>query len=173
MPTQHESPIPGQVDLTHLIDVRGVECLNEDDSNPLRGLLEQTGVLVSDCDEQLILNIPFTTPVKIHSLQIKGPEGKAPKQVKIFANMPHTLDFDKAQSSEPIQALDFANETLQALKFVKFQNVKNLVLFIVNNCETGDQTIVESLRFFGQPVQGATDMGEFKRVAGKAGEAMH
>ena len=36
--------------------------------------------LESDCDEQLLLTIPFNSNVKIHSLRIKCPtDGTAPK----------------------------------------------------------------------------------------------
>ncbi|KAI6225355.1 putative thioredoxin [Aphelenchoides fujianensis] len=163
IPTQHESPVAGQSDLVYFFDKNGIECLNEDDDKNLRSLLEGSGALVSDCDEQLIINIPFNVPVKIHSIQIEGPAGKKPKNVKIFANTAHTLDFDKAAGAEPIQQLDFSAQSLQGLKFVKFQNVQNIQLFVENNAGGGDQTVIESLRFFGTPLRGATDMGDFKR----------
>jgi hypothetical protein len=61
-------------------------------------------MIISDCDEQLIINLTFTQPVKVHSISIGGPAGgKAPKTVKVFANIPTTLSFDTAQQTEPIQ----------------------------------------------------------------------
>lgn len=98
-------------------------------------------------------------------MQIAGPSGKAPKNVKVFANIPNTLDFDKAQNSEPIQMLDFEEDTLQHLKFVKFQNVKNLTLFVENNQEGGELTIIDDIKLYGQPLSGATNMDDFKRVS--------
>ncbi|KAI6231285.1 putative thioredoxin [Aphelenchoides besseyi] len=165
VPTQHESPIPGQSDLVHFIDESGLECLNEDDDKNLRVMLSGDGPLMSDCDEQLIINIPFGTPVKIHSIYINGPTGKKPKVVKVFTNNSNTLDFDKAQSAQAIQELDFSSDSLQGLKFVKFQNVNSVQLFIKDNCEGGEQTVIESLRLFGQPLRGVTDMHDFKRVS--------
>jgi len=44
--------------------------------------------------------------VKVHSLKIKAPSDKGPKTVKIFANQPNTLDFDKADANEPSQTLE-------------------------------------------------------------------
>jgi hypothetical protein len=85
--------------------------------------------------------------------------------VKIFANVPNTLDFDKAQSAEPIQTLDFEEGNLQALKFVKFQNVKNIQFFVENNVEGGDQTVIDSIKLFGTPLSGVANMDEFKRVS--------
>ncbi|KAI6171499.1 putative thioredoxin [Aphelenchoides bicaudatus] len=173
IPSQHSCPIAGQMDLQTFLDRSNLECLNEDSDHNIRALFESGGVLQSDCDEQLIINIPFSQPVKIHSIQVGGPNGKAPKSVKIFANIPQTLDFDKAQSSEPIQTLDFEENALQGLKFVKFQNVKNLLLFVENNVEGGDVTAINELKLYGQPLSGSTNMEEFKRVAGKAGEVGH
>jgi thioredoxin len=173
VPTQHSCPIPGQMDLLTFLDRSNLECLNEDTQRNIQSLIENGGQLQSDCDEQLIINIPFMQPVKIHSVQIGGPKGKAPKNVKVFANIPNTLDFDKAQSAEPIQMLDFEENALQNLKFVKFQNVKNITFFVENNCEGGEQTIIDEIKLYGMPLSGATNMNEFKRVAGKAGEAGH
>lgn len=172
-PTQMTSPIPGQYELSSFIDKSQSECLNEHDAHPLRNLLEGVGPLFSDCDEQLIINLPFTQSMRIHSLAIRGPPGKAPKTVKVFANIPVTLGFDNAQAAEPIQTVDFGQEQLVGLKFVKFQNVQNLQLFVENNVGGGDQTVIEELHLYGTPVAQATNMQEFRRVAGKAGEVGH
>jgi len=172
VPSQHSCPIPGQMDLTPFLDRSNLECLNEDTQHTIQSLIENGGRLISDCDEQLIINISFMQPVKIHSVQITGPHGKSPKTVKVFANT-LTLDFDKAESTEPIQTLDFENNPLQNLKFVKFQNVKAITFFVENNCEGGEQTVIDELKLYGMPVSGATNMNEFKRIAGKAGDADH
>ena len=172
-PTQMTSPIVGQYELSQFIDKSQCECLNEDDSHPLRNLLDSRGTLVSDVDEQLLLNLSFTQPVKIHSLAMKGPGDKAPKTVKIFANIPITLGFDNAQSTEPIQEVEFSAEQLIGLKYVKFQNVQNLQLFIVDNVGGGEKTVVSELHIYGTPVAQVANMQEFRRVAGKAGESGH
>lgn len=158
------SPVAGQIDLSAFFNKASAECLNEKDTHTLLQMVDGRNVLESDCDEQLIINIPFNVPVKIHSIEIKGKNGHAPKNVKVFANIISTLDFDRAESSEPTQALDFSQNTLQSLRFVKFQNVNNIQLFIANNTGDDDVTIVESIRFYGQP-SGATNMQDFKRVS--------
>lgn len=56
------------------------------------------------------------------------------------------------------------------LKFVKFQNVQNIQLFIKDNQSGGDVTQIDHLAFYGSPIS-TTNMGEFKRVAGKKGES--
>lgn len=169
-----QCPIPGQVDLAPFIDRTQAECLNEDDKRTLKSLLEGPGgKIVSDCDEQLIINLPFHRPVKIHSIKIKGPAKEAPKKVKIFVNVVGTLDFDKAQNSEPVQMIDFDESEIISLRFVKFQNVKNVQLFVENNKGGGDQTVIDEIKLYGQPVEQSTNMSDFTRVAGKAGEVGH
>uniref|UniRef100_A0A915EKR0 Thioredoxin-like protein 1 n=1 Tax=Ditylenchus dipsaci TaxID=166011 RepID=A0A915EKR0_9BILA len=172
VPSQLDSPVPGQLDLLGFIDRAQCECLNEEDRNNFQVLLDGVGRLVSDCDEQLIINIQFNQPVKVHSLLIQGAAGAGPKKVKVFANTPTTLDFDKAQSSQGIQTLDFGDEPLQGLYYVKFQNVQSIQLFVEDNQAGSDKTIIEKLKLYGTPLQ-ATNMQDFKRIAGKAGEASH
>ena len=67
-------------------------CLNESESHRLKDFLadqtstQQGKFLQSDCDAQLLLTIPFSGSVRIHSLIIEGPQGKAPKSIKLFIN---------------------------------------------------------------------------------------
>lgn len=169
--------VPGQSDITCLIDKKQMECLNSDDATPLAGFLEGENVLRSDCDEQLIISLPFIQPVKVHSIMLKGVDGKTPKCVRIFSNLPKTLDFDGASSLEALQVLEFTEKAqteleLQQLKYVKFQNVTNIQLFIENNHDGGDVTEIEKLKIFGTPLSGM-NMNEFRRVAGKKGEVGH
>lgn len=83
------------------------ECLNQVDDHPYTHCLNPGGgYLESDCDEQLIISLAFTQPVKIHSLKIKAPQDKGPKTIRIFQNQPNTLDFDKADSMVATQDLE-------------------------------------------------------------------
>ena len=54
---------------------------------------------------QLIINIEFTQAIKLHSLRILAPPEKGPKTVKVFQNLPNTLDFDSADRNEPTQTV--------------------------------------------------------------------
>lgn len=56
------------------------------------------------------------------------------------------------------------------LKFVKFQSVQNIQLFIKDNQSGDEVTQINHLAFYGSPIS-TTNMGEFKRVAGKKGES--
>jgi hypothetical protein len=56
------------------------------------------------------------------------------------------------------------------LRYVKFQNVQNIQLFIKDNQNSSDTTQIDHLTIIGSPIS-TTKMGEFKRVAGKKGES--
>ena len=95
-----------QMDLDTLLDKKLCECLNEADDHPYEhALTSGGGFLESDCDEQLILSLSFNQAVKVHSLKLKAPADKGPKNIRIFMNQPNTLDFDKADSMVATQDL--------------------------------------------------------------------
>ena len=106
------------------------------DSSAQQGLRDQELMIVeSDADEQLLINIAFTSRVKVHSMEIAGPGGRAPKNVKLFANRTG-LGFDDCESAVAEQELDLEPEKLGErieLKFVKFQAVDKLTVFIGSN----------------------------------------
>lgn len=166
----------GLMDLTTFIMKNNCECLNESDDHTLDHCMNpDAGYLASDCDEQLIIRIAFNQAVKIHSIKMKAPLKHAPKKVKIFINQPSSLDFDQASSAIAVQELecttkDFDEGNLIPLRFVKFQNVQNIMLFIVDNLSGDEKTIIERLQFIGAPVQ-TTKMEDFKRIGGKKGES--
>ena len=56
------------------------------------------------------------------------------------------------------------------LKFVKFQNVQNLMFFFKDNQGGDEVTQIDHLSIIGTPIQ-STNMDDFKRVSGKKGEA--
>lgn len=63
-----------QEDLKDFIQNNQVECLNESAAHTKAALFTDDGsYLESDCDEQLLITIPFNQNVKIHSVRIKAP----------------------------------------------------------------------------------------------------
>jgi len=172
-----EDEVKGYSDLKPFMLSSGCNCLNESDDHTHENVFEDNDkFLESDCDEQLILTVSFNQAIKIHSIKIKAPgDGHGPKTIKLFVNQPSSVDFDQAEGMEGVQKIDLTpdditGEKVIPLRFVKFQNVTNLVIFVANNQGDEETTIVNYFKFIGIPLS-ATNMSEFKRVAGKAGES--
>jgi len=164
----------GMKDLVSFIDKTKTECLNEVDGTLTCALEDVPGELKSDCDEQLLIRTAFTQPIRLHSIRFDagGDVEEAPKTVRLFVNVTNPLDFDDAESAPATQELELESSSLDKpipLRFVKFQNVQNLTVFIQDNIGDKEQTALSRLQFIGQTVS-QTNMSEFKRVAGKAGE---
>ncbi|XP_072173579.1 thioredoxin-like protein 1 isoform X2 [Diadema setosum] len=163
------------IDLNSLIDQRHSECLNQSDDHVLEGCLKKgEGYLESDCDEQLMILLSFQQNVKLHSLRLLGPKLNGPKEIKLFINLPNTMGFDQAERTSGTQELTITEEELAGeiipLRFVKFQNVSNVTVFVKNNQGDEETTRIDYLGFIGARGN-TTNMGEFKRVAGKKGES--
>uniref|UniRef100_A0A6M2DJC1 Putative thioredoxin-like protein 1 n=1 Tax=Xenopsylla cheopis TaxID=163159 RepID=A0A6M2DJC1_XENCH len=172
---QDECAVPGHMDLFTFIMSNSSECLNDSDDHPMAdGLKKGDGHMASDCDPQIIMNIAFNQAVKIHSLTINAPAESGPRNIRLFINQPRMLDFDSADSFQAVQELELSPKDLEGkpinLRYVKFQNVQNIQLFIKDNQKDKDVTVIEHLAFIGSPIS-TTNMSEFKRVAGKKGES--
>jgi len=171
-----DSPVVGHMDLTPFVVKGECECLNESDDHCFEHCLTADGrYLRSDCDEQLIISLAFRQPVKIHSLKIKGPAYEGPKNLKLFINQPRTIDFDAADSNLSVQDLTLSAKDVEEgnpvpLRYVKFQNVVNLQIFVKDNQCDSESTRIDHLAIIGSPIS-TTNMGDFKRVAGKKGES--
>jgi hypothetical protein len=164
------APLPaGQMDLSSFIDERQVEALNQSTTHTKNHIFKRDDhYLESDCDEQLLVFIPFNQAVRIHSLSIRSvDEERAPKTVKIFINK-NSMDFNSAEQTPAVQELEFSTSdveqgTIIPLKFVKFQNVNSISFFFVDNQTGAETTAIKYLRLIGTPLQG-TNMKEFQRV---------
>lgn len=164
-----ETGIPGMIELSSMIQKSQSECLNESDEHTLSHALDSAkgSYLESDCDEQLIISLAFSQNVKLHSLKLDAPEDKGPKILKLFINLPYTLDFDKADSMEPTQTLELTNEDLAKkvipLRYVKYQNVSNLQIFVKNNQTDAETTVINHLSLIGTPLS-TVNMKDLKPV---------
>lgn len=55
------------------------------------------------------------------------------------------------------------------LRYVKFQNVQNIQIFVRDNQSGGELTQIDQLQLYGSPIT-TINMSDFKRVEGKKGE---
>jgi hypothetical protein len=131
----------------------------------------------SDTDEQLMLYIPFMSTLKVHTLQITSmpptptedneEPPMRPKTINIYSNRAHVLGFNEAEDIPAVQSItlgprDWDEKTGTAkmeLRFVKFQNVTSLVLFVVDGDGESEKVRIDRIRVIG-------DSGE-KRALGK------
>lgn len=176
-----ESAVPGQSCIDEFIDKKSVECLNQKDDHPIASVFtDDDSFLSSDADQQLIVSMGFNMPVRVHSIAFKctftpetAPDASGPKTIKLFCNQ-SALDFDDMDSAVAVQELTLTQSQLEsgepvALKFVKFQNVNILSIFVQDNQGDTELTAITSIKMYGQP-RDKTNMSEFKRVAGSKNE---
>ncbi|SPO03883.1 related to thioredoxin-like protein [Cephalotrichum gorgonifer] len=100
--------------------------------------------LESDADEQLLMTVPFTGQVKLHSISIlTSPSPSAPRTLKVFANR-DGLDFATAEEAEPTQTFELSQTSeVQELpvKRAKFSSVQRLALFFEDNFSEGEEDV--------------------------------
>jgi PITH domain len=105
------------VSLRKFVDIDRVTCLNEDVEGSGRSILKlheerlsaEPSLLSTEGDPELLLFIPFTEAVTIHSIIVRNAssssETSSPRRIKLFADR-ETLDFDEARELEPQQELE-------------------------------------------------------------------
>ncbi|KAI1852241.1 hypothetical protein JX265_006290 [Neoarthrinium moseri] len=142
----------------------------------------------SDTDEQLLLFIPFNSAVKLHTIQITSLPPAAeedddedeipmrPKTIKLFTNRPHNLGFDEAEDIQPTQEIVIgendwnANGTANiSLRFVRFQNISSLVLFVVDGDGDSEKVRLDRVRLIGESGE-KREMGKLEKIGDEPGE---
>lgn len=145
-----------QIDFSKLI------TLNEDDSNSGRAIcqktwaqrLDATPELRSSADEQLLMIVPFTGQVRLHSIILRtSPSPSCPKTLKVFLNA-DSMDFETASEKEPTQALEISQTSeVQEIpvKRAYFNTTRSLALFFEDNWSGGEEeeTVLSYLAFKG------------------------
>lgn len=145
--------------------------------------------IASDTDEQLMLYIPFQSTLKIHSLQLtscpasesedadEDEEVSRPKTIHIYSNRANVLGFDEAEGIAPLQVIELSENDWDAktgtakveLRFVKFQNVTSLVIFVVDNMAGSEKTRVDRVRILGETGE-TRKMGKLEKIGDEQGE---
>ncbi|SCZ93851.1 BZ3500_MvSof-1268-A1-R1_Chr6-3g08925 [Microbotryum saponariae] len=161
------------------IDMAQVHCLNESADHTIRHLLRGEGdkYLESDADEQLLLQIPVRPrlgscpqALRIRAIRFKTISSKlpqAPKKIRLFVNAGSTLTFDDAESLEPAQEIELSEKQAKGeeavqLRFVRFQNVTLLSVFVASNQGGEEVTRLDGLELIGASIDG-TDMSALSK----------
>jgi len=164
------------MDLSNFITAK--TCLNECEEHPMKWVFEDDGELYleSDCDPELLMEFTFSQKIKLHSMKLKSfDDGTAPKSMRLFINQPNLMDFDAARDGKALQEIEFNKDdvvdgNIVPLKYVKLQSVNSITVFFPDNMGDEETSKIQNLVFYGKPVN-TTNMRDFQRVAGKAGEA--
>jgi len=138
----------------------------------------------SDTDDQLMLFMPFQSTLKVHTLQITSLPPQAsegdddevplrPKTLKLYTNRPHILGFEEADDIPATQEIILTTKDWDqngtanvGLRFVKFQNVTSLVMFIVDGDGEGERVRLDRVRIIGETGE-KRDQGQLKKVEGE------
>jgi len=161
------------IDLSTKLEKSDCYAMNEDSRFPMTNLFigDTTLACKSDADEQLIIHIAFQEHVKVHSIKFDEFNGGVapelnPTAVRVFVNR-NNLGFEDIEDVDPTQELQLSAADLKEnadpllLKFVKFQRVKSITLFIEEN-SGGDISALGGLKIMGRLVA-TTNMKDFKK----------
>ncbi|KAI2631725.1 translation protein [Xylaria nigripes] len=106
--------------------------------------LEVETELASYADEQLIIHIPFTGQVKLHSILLRTSSSAcAPRTLRLFLNR-DDLDFSNAEDVKPQQEFELSQTSeVQEIpvKRYLFSNARSLALFFVDNFGEGEEPV--------------------------------
>ncbi|KAF2481047.1 PITH domain-containing protein [Neohortaea acidophila] len=180
----------GYTDITDQVDTLGLDFLNLDsDAGDKRKIFESSKPaaasstakkewIESDTDEQLMLFIPFQSTVKLHSIQLTSVTSSdsdiiRPKTIHLYTNRSTVLGFDEGEDAPKTQSFELTEKDWDAktstarldLRFVKFQNITSLVIFVVDGDGDGEKTRIDRLRFFGETGEKRA-MGKLEKVGG-------
>ncbi|KAH6866996.1 uncharacterized protein J4E88_006727 [Alternaria novae-zelandiae] len=134
----------------------------------------------SDVDNQLMLYVPFMANLKVHTIHItscvSGDEDDdeapvRPKTIHVWTNRANNLGFEEAEDIPATQTIelkpsDWDEQTQTAkleLRFVKFQNVYSLVLFVADAEGDSEKTRIDRIRFVGETGE-KREIGKLEKI---------
>ncbi|PBP21349.1 60S ribosomal protein L3 [Diplocarpon rosae] len=152
-----------QYSLYQHINFDDITTLNEAQINSGKAIVKKTWAerlqdepeLESDADEQLLIYIPFTGQVKLHSILIRTSlSDSAPQTLKVFINR-DDLDFSAVSDLSPTQEFKLSQtsdvQDIQ-VKRALFGKVQSLTLFVEDNYGE-NETRISYLGFKGDWMQ--------------------
>jgi hypothetical protein len=138
----------------------------------------------SSADDQLLLFLPFQSNVKLHTIQLTSLPSQSsddndddddseppmrPANIKLFTNRPHSMDFSEADDTTPEQEIEISPAEWNAdgtanlpLRFVKYQNVSSLVVYVTRGHGDGYTVRLDRVRLIGEP--GEKRSGKIEKI---------
>lgn len=175
IPTYSSQSLVGRIDLNK---VTGLNLLNPQPELQKLFKTDETRyqvkpVIKSDCDEQLIINIPFmNSSIKLYSIILRtNGDLYCPQKIKLYKN-DTTIDFDNIQAKKPtfevthprigimyndddelLELIDDDTFVEHYLPRHKFTGVQNLTIFIETIYGDEDQCKLHSIELRGEYIE--------------------
>ncbi|KAK4993817.1 hypothetical protein LTR50_000030 [Elasticomyces elasticus] len=117
--------------------------------------MENEPELSSDADEQLLMHVPFTAQIRLHSILLRTSNtSSAPLTLKLHPNR-DDIDFSTASALAPTQTLSLAQTSEiqeHPVKRALFNTVRSLDLFFEDNWGAGEEDVtrISYLGFKGE-----------------------
>jgi hypothetical protein len=99
-----------------------------------------------------------------------------PKTIKIYTNQAHNLGFDEADDTAATQEIELKESQWNnkgtasvELRFVRFQNVTSLVIFVVDGDGDGEKVRLDRVRLIGESGD-KREMGKLEKIGDEPGE---
>lgn len=80
-----------------------------------------------------------------------------PEVIHLYTNKPHNLDFSEADDTPPTQAITLTESDWNpdgtaniSLRFVKFQNITSLILYVNKGAGDGETVRLDRVRLIGE-----------------------
>lgn len=189
----------GYDDITENVDQLNLDFLNVDsDAGNARSVFTNTAPsslskakksddakdwIESDTDEQLMLYIPFQATIKVHTLHITSippsddDDVSRPSSIRLYTNKANVLSFDEAEDLPATQTVELKPEDWDPkthtakleLRFVKFQNITSLVVFVAESEGDGEKTRIDRIRLVGETGE-KRSMGKLEKIGDEQGE---
>jgi len=169
------------ISLLEHLDVSQINCLNEERPHDLKSLFAAKKLntspdvyLESSADAQLLLNIHFNQAVRIRTLVLRSAVApkRGPKTLKLLVNKPSISfgDVDGTDDAAFAQVVRLCEEDVRdgrpvVLKFVRFQSVNSLHVFVESNQSDDDevQTRIDAIDVLGVPVEATKNLSGLRQ----------
>jgi len=145
-------------DITQYIHKENIRALNIDSKYPISNLFFSDSFVQSSDDEQLLIHIPFSTPVSIWSVSFDFISDEThPTCIKLFVNKPNItfIDVDDIKPADTFKIPEMDDSdpipmhSEYKVKFCNFQKVDSLTVYIEDN-NGADITQISSIDFKGK-----------------------
>ena len=157
--------------INQYINKKDVRAYNISLTYPIENLFLDNYFCESNDDEQLLIYVPFITPVSIWSISFSYEKNKThPTCIKLFANKPSMtfIDVDDYVPLQIINILPSASLDIDIiikheirLMFQKFQNINSLIIYIEDN-NGDDISRLHSIQIQGKTIK-TMDLKKIKK----------